>query len=183
MVYIFLAEGFEEIEFTAPADILRRAEIDVKTVGIGGLTITGAHGIRIMADVLDSDMRSDMDFDMIVLPGGMPGAAGLDSSDVVDKFISAAVKQEKLIGAICAAPFILGKRNILLGKKAVCYPGFENELKGCEIQSDLVVTDGNIITAKGPGAAVDFGLELVRHLRGAECSNKIRESMQCTALI
>lgn len=182
MVYVFLADGFEEIEFITTVDILRRADIDVLTVGIGGLSLTGAHKIKIQADIIDSDLV-ESDFDMIVLPGGMPGASNLDKSEVVDRYISLAYKRGKFIAAICAAPFLLGKRGLLNAKDATCYPGFEDQLIGANISSKLVVRSGNIITGKGPGATIDFALELVKCMRDEETANKIRESMQCIDLI
>lgn len=182
MVYVFLADGFEEMEFTIPVDILRRAGVDVTTVGIGKKLITGAHDIKIQADILDKEIIKQ-DFEMIVLPGGMPGSTNLDQSDIVDKFISTAVEKDKYIAAICAAPFVLGKRDILQGKNAVCFPGFEKYLNGAIIVDQSVVVDGKIITAKGAGVAFEFGLELVKLLKGEDISKKLKENMQCKCLI
>lgn len=178
MVYVFLANGFEEIEALCPVDLLRRAGVEVTTVGIGSEVIRGAHGITVHADIPDI-MYKDPSPEMIILPGGMPGAENLDRSRIVDTAINIASKKGAYIAAICAAPFLLGKRGILRGKKAVCFPGFEDILDGASIvDGDSVVIDGNIITAKGMGAAVSFGLTLVSLLRGNETASAIREGIQ-----
>ena len=176
MVYMFLADGFEEIEALCPLDLLRRANIEVKTVGIGSGTVTGAHGISVLADMADSEL-SDFCADMIILPGGMPGTLNLDASDTVHKAIDAALRNDSYIAAICAAPMILGARGILCGKEAICYPGFEEKLDGAKISSKRVVVDGKIITAAGMGVALDFGLELVALLCGKEKANTLRKGV------
>lgn len=163
MIYVFLAEGFEECEALAPLDILRRGGIDVKTVGIGGKTVLGAHGIPVVADVAESEMELP---EAIILPGGMPGTLILEKSDCVQKALDYAAKNNLIIGAICAAPLILGHKGLLQGKKATCFTGFEKELIGAEIIDLLVVTDDNIITAVGAGAAFDFGFKLLTALTG-----------------
>lgn len=178
MVYMFLANGFEEIEALCPLDLLRRANIEVTTVGIGSEVIRGAHNITVHADIVDV-MFSDSNPEMIILPGGMPGAKNLDESRIVDTAIKIANKKGAYIAAICAAPFILGKRGLLSGKSATCYPGFEDELEGANIINDSgVVVDGNIITAKGMGVAQKFGLTLVSLLRGNQVAEKINKSIQ-----
>lgn len=178
MVYMFLANGFEEIEALCPLDLLRRANIDVTTVGIGSEVIRGAHNITVHADIVDV-MYKDSDPEMIILPGGMPGAKNLDESRMVDTALRIASKKGAYIAAICAAPFILGKRGLLSGKNATCYPGFEDELAGASIINDSgVVVDGNIITARGMGVAQKFGLTLVSILRGNEIAEKINKSIQ-----
>jgi 4-methyl-5(b-hydroxyethyl)-thiazole monophosphate biosynthesis len=169
MVYLFLADGFEEIEALTPVDLLRRAGVAVTTVGVTGKTVTGSHGITVAADVSAEEAIAAMhngeaiDIEMIILPGGMPGAATLDASEVVDTFIDAAEKANAYIAAICAAPMILGKRGLLNGKKATCFPGFESELNGAIIESAAVVTDGNITTGNGMESALLFGKELVKN--------------------
>lgn len=178
MVYVFLAQGFEEIEALAPVDILRRADIEVCTVGIGGEFITGRSGITVKADITDTQLK-DGDFAMLVLPGGMPGASNLDESKLVDTLLARAKDSGAWLAAICAAPFVLGKRGLLAGKKAVCYPGFEDQLQGAIITDAPVQRDEGVITAVGPGAAVDFALELVRALRGEETANEIKAELQC----
>lgn len=179
MVYIFLAEGFEETEAVAPIDILRRAGLEVRTAGISGLTVTGSHGIPIVCDCAAGDIRPEESLQAVVLPGGMPGARNLENSGKVGEFIDYAHQNGKLICAICAAPFILGHRGLLKGKKAVCFPGFEKELEGALIQNTAVCTDGNIITAAGMGSAVVFALEIVRCILGDRKAAAIGESLQC----
>lgn len=177
MVYMFLADGFEEIEALCPLDIMRRAGITVTTVGVSGNTIVGAHGIEVAADITASEFDTD-DFDMIVLPGGMPGTLNLEGSDVCINAVKAAVCNDKYVAAICAAPSILGKMGILDGKNAVCYPGFENELKGATVLDCGVCVDGRIITAAGMGVALEFGLKLVEVLLGKDAADKIFTSVQ-----
>ena len=178
MIYMFLADGFEEVEALCPLDILRRAGLEVTTVGVGGKdTITGAHGITVHADIPDV-MYRDSSPDMIILPGGMPGSANLDESKTVDAALRAAIRHEAYVAAICAAPFVLGKRGYLEGKRAVCYPGFEEHLAGALLDTqNAVVRDGNIVTAKGMGVALDFGLELVRCLKDDGTAEKIKASV------
>ena len=178
MVYLFLANGFEEIEALCPLDLLRRAGVEVTTVGIGGDVIRGSHGIIVHADIPDI-MYRDSNPDMIILPGGMPGAKNLDESKIVDVAIKAAQKKGAYIAAICAAPFVLGKRELLNGKNATCFPGFEDDLVGANIIKDSgVVVDGNIITARGMGVAQRFGLTLVSLLCGEEIAKNIEKSIQ-----
>ncbi len=178
MIYMFLADGFEEVEALCPLDILRRAGLEVTTVGVGGRDlIKGAHGITVQTDIPDI-MYRDADPEMIILPGGMPGASNLDASRIVDAAIRTAAKKGAYLCAICAAPLVLGKRSLLEGKNAVCFPGFEEQLKGAYIsESETVIRDGNIITAKGMGAAFDFGLEMVKALKDEAAAEKIRASV------
>ena len=178
MVYLFLANGFEEIEALCPLDLLRRAGVEVTTVGIGSEVIRGSHGITVHADILDI-MYRDSSPDMIILPGGMPGAKNLDESKTVDVAIKTASRHRAYIAAICAAPFVLGKRGLLEGKNATCFPGFEDELEGATIVKDSgVVVDGNVITARGMGVAQKFGLTLVSLLCGEEKAKSIEKSIQ-----
>ena len=134
MVYLFLANGFEEIEALCPLDLLRRAGVAVTTVGVGGETVLGAHGIPVVADIPEA-MYRDSSPEMIILPGGMPGSENLDKSRTVDAALRAAVNTGAYVGAICAAPMVLGRRGYLRGRRAICFPGFENELTGAEIAS------------------------------------------------
>ena len=175
MVYIFLAEGFEEIEALAPLDLLRRAGVGVKTVGVGSKTVIGSHSIPVVADMLDSELFDDSP-EMVILPGGMPGTLNLNASEVVHGAIRAAVESGAYVCAICAAPLILGRLGLLSGKEAICYPGFEDELVGATISKNTVAVDGKIITAKGMGAAIDFGLTLVSILKGNEVAENLRKS-------
>ncbi len=178
MVYVFLADGFEEIEALAVVDILRRAKLTVNTVGIGGNHIRGAHDIVVKTDITDADALDDV-FDAIVLPGGMPGTVNLENSPVVQAAIQTAVNNGAYITAICAAPSILGHLGLLKGKEAVCYPGFETALEGATVKEDLVVRDGCFITGKGPGAAIPFALEIVKVLVSEDAAKMIKEAMQC----
>lgn len=177
MIYIFLADGFEEIEAIAPIDMLRRAGLDVKTVGVGKRVVTSGRGIPVTADILDSEAVFD-DLQMVVLPGGMPGAENLFNSDIVKKFIAFSNEIKLYIGAICAAPSILGKMGLLNGIKATCYPGYEKDLEGAIIANESVVTDKHFITAKGAGVAIEFGLALVSALCGKEKADKIQKQIQ-----
>lgn len=178
MVYVFLAEGFEEMEAIAPIDLLRRAGCDVKTVAVGAQTVMGAHGIAVKADITADQVTAD-DLDAVILPGGMPGTLNLEASETVQEILDAAWQCGLVIGAICAAPSILGHKRFLVGKHAVCYPGFEKELYGASVDDASVVVDGRIVTAKGAGAAVDFGLALVEMLVSAEMAQALKEGIQC----
>ena len=174
MIYMFLANGFEEVEALAPLDLLRRAGCAVTTVGVGGDMILGAHGIAVRADIPETMFR-DSKPEMIILPGGMPGTRHLDESRTVDAALRAAANADAYIAAICAAPMVLGKRGYLRGKRAVCYPGFEEYLEGASLETKgvKVVTDGKTVTAVGMGAAVEFGLALVRLFKGDEAAAKL----------
>lgn len=161
MIYVFLAEGFEETEAIAPIDLLRRAEKKVITVGVGDNIVTSSHGVTVVTDTIAQEIQLTDKLEMIVLPGGMPGTLNLEASPYVQAAIDYCVSNNKYIGAICAAPSILGHKGLLKGKKAVCYQGFEAQLEGAEICDAPVAEDGIFITAKGAGAAIDFGLKLV----------------------
>jgi len=175
MIYMFLANGFEETEALCPLDILRRASIEVRTVGVGAKTVTGSHGITVTADMTDKEFNGDA-LTGIILPGGMPGTKNLDASPVVEEAIYEAYNGGYLVAAICAAPSVLGKRGLLNGVKAVCFPGFEDKLEGAEITGARVETDGNIITAVGMGAAYEFGLAIVSAIKGEEAAKALAES-------
>lgn len=179
MYYIFLANGFEETEALAPLDIMRRADIEVYTVGVGSKVINGAHNIPVVADVIDCEIAPDKDCEGVILPGGMPGTLNLEKAESVQRFLDFAAKNNKLIGAICAAPSILGHKGLLDGKKAVCFPGFEEQLGNAIISDKAVMTDGNIVTGCGAGAALDFGFELVKYISGEAVAEHYRKSMLC----
>ena len=179
MVYVFLADGFEDIEALAPIDILRRANVDVKTVGVTGIEVTSSHGVTVKADISVSDNKLDSDLELIVLPGGMPGTLNLEASVGVQKAIDFCAANDKYIAAICAAPSILGHKGLLKGKKATCFPGFEKDLVGADACSGLVVIDGKFITGKGPGACIEFGLKLAEILVSADAALNIKAGMQC----
>ena len=182
MVYMFLAEGFEEVEALCPLDLLRRAGVKVMTIGVGGKVIRGSHGIEVIADITTYEAEKLLlknPADMVILPGGMPGTLNLQADETVNKFIDAAVKSGAYLAAICAAPLILGELGLLSGKEAICYPGFEEKLIGAMVSSDKsVVTDGKIITGKGMGVALEFGLALVSALVSEEKANELRAAVQ-----
>lgn len=176
-VCVFLADGFEEIEGLTVVDLLRRAEISTVMVGIQGKReITGSHHIQVQADMLLEELNTE-DTQLLVLPGGMPGTANLGSCQQLTDLLQKWNSQGKRIGAICAAPSVLGNLGILKGKKAVCYPGFEDKLLGAEVLMERVVTDQNVTTSRGMGTAIPFGLELISLLRGTETAEKIRNSI------
>lgn len=177
MVYEFLAEGFEEMEAMVPCDYLRRCGVDVKLVGVGGRTITGTHGVPFGCDMTADQIEMDK-MEAIILPGGMPGTNNLYNSAAVRQAIEYAVEGGLLIGAICAAPSILGKMGLLKGKKAICFPGFESALLGASVIDRAVVVDGNLITSKGAGTALDFSYELAVWLKGKEKAREIGEQIQ-----
>lgn len=178
MIYAFFANGFEEVEAIASVDVIRRAGIDISTVGIGSKNITGSHGITVVCDL--DETQADIDnFDGVLLPGGMPGTLNLEKSSTVNKFLDKAFETDRLICAICAAPSILGHKNMLIGRRAVCFPGFENELNGAVVTDSYVETDGNLITAKGMGSAVDFGLAVVEAIMGSATAVNLKASLQC----
>lgn len=178
MYYEFLAPGFEEIEAIATLDIMRRAGIDVRTVGIGSRTVTGSHGIPVTADISEPEVDFDAAEGMI-LPGGMPGTLGLERSKTVGKMLSVANEKGLLIAAICAAPSILGHKGLLKGKNAVCFEGFEDQLTGANVLNKAAVCDGNIITACGAGAALEFGFMIVKYIKGGAAAEHLRASMLC----
>ena len=172
MIYMFLAEGFEEVEALAPLDLIRRAGLEIKTVGVGSKVVVGSHGIPVVADITEDEF-SDNAPDMVILPGGMPGTKNLDANATVHKAIADAVKNDAYLCAICAAPMILGKLGLLRGKNAVCYPGFEEYLDGAILPDKKVVRDGKLITAKGMGAAVEFGLSIVSALKDEKTADDL----------
>ena len=176
-IYVFLAHGFEEVEALAPVDIMRRAELDVKTVSImTSKVVMGAHGVPVVADLLFEEVNED-DAAMLVLPGGMPGATHLDAHKGLSELILKFAAQGKPLSAICAAPLVLGKRDLLKGKKATCYPGFEEYLNGAQYTAALVEVDGTITTGKGPGAAMDFGFAIVERFCGAAKVQELKQGM------
>ena len=182
MVYVFLADGFEEIEALAPVDLLRRAGVETQTVSIvaNRRAVTGARKIPVNADITIEEVELAK-ADLLVLPGGMPGTTNLAACEklmaMVDDFAKSA-DNSKRVAAICAAPArTLGARGLLKGKKATCYPGMESEMTGAEFVAEKVVTDGNITTSRGMGTAVEFGLELVKLLCGQAKADELRKSV------
>ncbi len=172
MIYMLLANGFEEVEALAPLDMLRRAGLEVRTVSIENeKTVCGAHGISVVADMMPEETGSVVS--LLILPGGMPGSDRLDRSSVTDQMIRKTQESGGRFAAICAAPLVFGKRGMLRGKHAVCYPGFETYLDGAVLCDAPVVTDGLFTTAIGMGAALAFGAELVSLMADSACANRI----------
>lgn len=177
MVYVFLADGFEIIEALAPVDMLQRAKIDVKTVGVTGKTVRSSGGIEVNADLTKGELSYD-NLDMIILPGGMPGTLNLEADETVNNFIDFCAENDKYIAAICAAPSILAHKGLLDGKKATCFPSFADELKNADYTAGAVETDGKIITSRGAGVCIKFGLECVKVLCSDDEAQIIEKSIQ-----
>ncbi len=182
MLFLLLAEGFEEVEAIATLDVLRRAGVDTTTVGVTGKTVTGSHGVPVTADLTIGDLpREPGDaFDGVILPGGMPGTKNLEASEAVRYFLKWCSEHDRLIAAICAAPSVLGHEGYLKGKNATCFPGFENELTGAVCTGAPVTEDGNIITGKGAGAAHLFGAAIAARFVGEENAQNVLKGMQYT---
>lgn len=175
-VYTILANGFEEIEALAVVDILRRAEIPVTTFSLNdSKEVIGAHDIKVYADETLSNI--DNDFDMIFLPGGYPGYVNLENSDLLKNFIMEAYNNQKNISAICAAPSVIGKMGLLKGKRACCFPSFEEFLYGAEVSFDDVCVSGNIFTSRGAGTAHLLAFKIVEYYKGTEFANKLKKAM------
>ena len=171
-IAVLFSNGTEEIEALTPVDVLRRAGVECEIVSVCGQFPKGSHGITVKADI--SPEEADLSkLSMVVFPGGMPGSLNLDASPFTDKVIDAAKASGARIAAICAAPLVLGRRGILKGLRATCYPGFEGELIGAEVTGVGVVTDGLVTTAKGMGVALEFSKELVRLLTSSEVKDKL----------
>lgn len=177
MIYMFLANGFEEVEALCPLDLIRRAGLDIKTVGVGGSRITGAHGITVEADMTAEELVDEKPT-AVILPGGMPGTTNLDASAAVHKALDDANREKAPVAAICAAPMILGKRGDLRGKEAICFPGFEEYLEGATVSTTKVACDGRYITAAGMGVALDFGLAIVAYFCGEEKAAALKAAVQ-----
>ncbi|MDE5711668.1 DJ-1 family glyoxalase III [Bacteroides sp.] len=176
-VYVFFADGFEEIEAFTAVDVMRRAGLNVVMVTVTpDEIVTGAHGIPFLCDknVANCDFS---DAELVLLPGGMPGASTLEKCGELRRLLLRFAQEQKPIAAICAAPMILGKLGLLKGKKATCYPGFEQFLEEAEYTAARVERDGNIVTGKGPGTAMDFALAVVEMLCGCEKVQELKEAM------
>lgn len=178
MVYLFLADGFEIIEAMSPIDMLRRAGIEVKTVGVTGKTVSSSCKVKVEADITIEEFSYN-DVEAVILPGGMPGTVNLENNKLVQSAIDNAVESNALICAICAAPSILGNKGLLKGIETTAFPSFIEYLDGAVISDKYVVRDGNIITARGAGVSVDFGLEIVSAIAGENEAQRIREQIQC----
>lgn len=176
-VYVFLADGFEEIEGITIIDVLRRGQIEIKSVSItGSMEVVGAHGIVVRADMLfDNELLQDGD--MLVLPGGTKGTEGLGAHKGLASLIYEYSEKDKYLAAVCAAPTVLGKMGLLKGRAATCYPSCETDLIGAECKTEKVVQDGKIITSRGPGTTLEFSLKLVEIAVGAEVSDRLRLGM------
>ena len=205
MIVMFLAPGFEEVEALAPLDLLRRAGLKVVTVAVREAktnilmsrlanigvsacnlwdeapTVTGSHGITVTADLTESAFTGYLNGkfapEAVILPGGMPGTTNLDASPTVERALELAAAKDAFLCAICAAPLVLGKRGYLNGKRATCYPGFEEYLTGATV-GGKVIRDGRIITAAGMGVAQEFGFEIISALVSPEKAGEIREAIQ-----
>ena len=205
MIVMFLAPGFEEVEALAPLDLLRRAGLKVVTVAVRETktnilmsrlanigvsacnlwdeapTVTGSHGITVTADLTESAFTGYLNGkfapEAVILPGGMPGTTNLDASPTVERALELAAAKGSYLCAICAAPLVLGKRGYLNGKRATCYPGFEEYLTGATV-GGKVIRDGRIITAAGMGVAQEFGFEIISALVSPEKAGEIREAIR-----
>lgn len=176
-VGIFMADGCEEIEGLTVVDILRRAGIEIDMISITDKNqVTSSHGVTFMTekniDTVDLDA-----YEAIVLPGGMPGTLNLGASEAVVKTIKTYADEGKLVAAICAAPSVLGQNGLLEGKSATCYPGFEEKLLGAKTTLNPVEVDGNIITSRGMGTAIEFALSIISYLETEAASDKVRNSI------
>ncbi len=179
-VYVFFADGFEEIEALTCVDVLKRAGVNVTMVATSGEIVHGAHDVPVICDK-DIDSCDFFDADMLLLPGGMPGTTNLAENEAVCRALTSGAERGISIAAICAAPMVLGKLGLLKGRKATCYPGFEKYLDGCEYTGAAVQEDGGIITGKGPGVSLEFALAVAKALVGKDKVHEVRESMMCPA--
>ncbi|WP_297901127.1 DJ-1 family glyoxalase III [uncultured Parabacteroides sp.] len=170
---VFLANGFEEMEATGTVDILRRGNIDTKTVSItDNRKVIGAHNMEYTADATLGEIDFS-DADALILPGGMPGSSNLNDCEPLKELLIEHYKKEKTVAAICAAPMVLGGLGLLKGRKATCYPGFEPKLIGATVTGEAVEVDGNVVTGKGPGLVFNFALALVSVLRGDAVAEEV----------
>jgi len=177
MIYVFLAQGFEEVEALTAVDMLRRCELEVATVGVGDSLIVGSHGIPVVADTIAQEIALDENLQMIVLPGGMPGTLNLEKSPHVQAAVDYCVKENRYIAAICAAPSILGHKGLLNGREAVCYKGFESQLGNVVVSGGAVAVSGNIITGRSCGTSLEFALKLVEILVSKERSDILADAL------
>lgn len=176
-VYVFLANGFEDVEALGTVDIFRRAGIEAVTVSMNADGVSeSSHGVKVVCDTVFGK-ETFADAEMLVLPGGLPGATNLYDSELLRNLIAEKNAQGTLLAAICAAPLVYGRMGLLEGKKATCYPGFEGELKGAETFGNGVEKCGNFITGKGPGFTFNFALTLVEILRGKDTADKVAAGM------
>lgn len=177
MIYVFLADGFEEVEAIGPVDVLRRAGLDVKLVGIGEKLVRSSKGISIMADITEEEAAFD-GIEAVILPGGLPGTTNLEKNETVNKFIDYCLDNNKYLCAICAAPSVFGHRGILKNVEATSFPSFQSELAGAVLSEKSVVRDGQFVTARGAGVSLEFGAEIASLFVGREKADSILKSMQ-----
>lgn len=179
-VCVFFGTGYEEIEALAVVDILRRQGIETEMVSVmGEKTVTGSHKIPVVMDRLIEDVDFDS-VDMIVLPGGLAGTNELENCSQLMKQVDSFVAAGKAVSAICAAPTILGHRGHLKGKKAICYPGLEEQLNGATVVYEAVVRDGNIITGRGMGCAIPFALLILEYLVDQKAADAMAQKIVYT---
>ncbi|NLP34701.1 MAG: DJ-1/PfpI family protein [Clostridiales bacterium] len=177
-VYIFLADGFEEVEALTVVDLLRRADMDIAMVSLNGTRmVTGSHNITVQADMVFED-NEFKDADLLVLPGGMPGTTTIMNHEGLDKLLKEYHAKGKHLAAICAAPTVLGQKGMLKGKNATCFTGMEEQLLGANVMDVSVVVDGMITTSKGLGTAIDFSLSLIKSFKGEEEAKKMASEIQ-----
>lgn len=178
-VYVFLANGFEDIEALIPVDVLRRGGVEVVTVSVveGSQIVETSHRVQVIADAMFDDCDFS-DADLLVLPGGMPGASNLNNHEGVRQALLKQNAAGKRVAAICAAPLVLGGLGILRGKQATCYPGFEQTLEGATYTGELCTTDGNVTTGEGPAAAFPFAYELLKQLKDADTAHQVATGMR-----
>lgn len=177
MVYVLLADGFEEVEALTPVDLLRRAGAEVKTVGVTGRTVTGARGVPVVADILPEEVDRD-ELEMVVLPGGMPGTIHLNESGFVRELVQFCADHDRYLAAICAAPsIILGGMDLLHHRRAICYPGMEDGMTCAKVTHQNCCVDGKIITGRAAGAAMDFALALCAAMMGQAAAEQVAESV------
>lgn len=178
MIYVMLAEGFEITEALTTVDVLRRAKLEVLTVGVNSEYVTSSCNIQVKSDITADEVELDR-ADAVILPGGMPGTLNLEASDFVQKAVDFCVENDRYICAICAAPSILGHKGLLNGKKATCYPGFEVNSDKVTYTGEGAVADGKIITGKGAGCTIEFGLLIASKLASDTVANEVKDAMQC----
>lgn len=183
-VYVFLANGFEDVEALIPVDVLRRGGVEVVTVSVveNSQIVETAHRVQVVADAMFTDCDF-ADADVLMLPGGMPGASNLNNHEGVRQALLRQNAAGRRVAAICAAPLVLGGLGILRGKRATCYPGFEQTLEGATYTGDLCTVDGNVTTGEGPAAAFPFAFELLTQLKNADIARQVATGMRYVHLM
>ena len=174
---MLLAEGFEEVEALMTADLLMRGGVDVKLVSVSGeKQVSGSHQIAVGVNLTMDEIRAS-EPDAVILPGGMPGTLNLGKSEAVTGFLRQMNEAGKIVAAICAAPSVLGACGVLRGRKATCYPGFEDKLTGAHFVDEMAVVDGNIVTSRGLGTSMEFGFALIEQLVSREKADEVRKQI------